>query len=41
MPTQTFRPGDETVLASDSPTPAFSAAFEDDGERGAWREGSG
>ena len=34
MTAQSFRPGDETVLASDSPTSAFSAVFEDDGDCG-------
>jgi hypothetical protein len=34
MTAQSFRPGDETFLASDSPTSAFSAVFEDDGDCG-------
>ena len=34
MTAQRFRPGDETVLASNSPTSAFSAVFEDDGDCG-------
>ena len=34
MTAQSFRPGDKTFLASDSPTSAFSAVFEDDGDCG-------
>ena len=34
MTAQSFRPGDETFLASDSPTSAFSSVFEDDGDCG-------
>jgi hypothetical protein len=31
---ETFLPGDETWVGSDSPTSAFSAVFEDDGDTG-------
>ena len=34
MPTQMIQPGKKAWFASDSPTSAFSAVFEDDGETG-------
>lgn len=34
MSLQTFKPGDNTFLASDSPTYPHGASFEDDGETG-------